>query len=444
MRYPILKIGKSSDPDLDGNSFVGVSRFDSSGQVSIVVPYGVELDEEISDSSAEQKEQYAFLRRYVKVVQKALASNYTKERLEDKAGIHNPVAAVNLLHDYLSLGKFIEYDTVSELSERGKLDFNQTIKKICPTIAGNNLLFDKYITRRRSSIEDNFVAEIQCNIINHFMAHGGVVLFGQSVSIPIHKVDLEKKTTIEATITKLRKELSNTFNSRKESIIRWSISYMEGLRNLNEKDKKDGAWKYAIVASTLWEAMIDSVLGNQPERDCTQYGKAYKFTYFDGRVSKPGQSTRHDTIYEDDESLIIIDAKMYHSPDGLLSEHVLGKQFGYYEQGKLIKAQAGEQKNIINILVLPFNPSAYGRGFQSRVILDPHTPAEDDPQKIIYLYGYPANELIDDYYYGRKKHKALLDQFKHFIQTNPVSFFLEQRGCHYHFKEMPEIPEQDF
>ena len=126
MRYPILKIGKSSDPDLDGNSFVGVSKFDSSGQVSIVVPYGVELDEEISDSSAEQKEQYAFLRRYVKVVQKALASNYTKERLEDKAGIHNPVAAVNLLHDYLSLGKFIEYDTVSELSERGKLDFNLT------------------------------------------------------------------------------------------------------------------------------------------------------------------------------------------------------------------------------------------------------------------------------------------------------------------------------
>ena len=446
MRYPIIRIGKVSDPDLDGNSFVGVSRFDKSGRVSIVVPYGLhseELADEVSDSDINQKDQYAFLRRYVKVVQKALASNYTKERLEDKAGIHNPVAAVNLLHDYLSLGKFIEYDTVSDLSERGKIDFNQTIKKVSPTIAGDNIFFDKYITRRRTSIEDNLVSEVQCNIINHFMAHGGVVLFGQSISIPIHMIDFSNKATIDATITKLRKELTNTFNSRKESIIRWSISYMEGLRNLNEKDKEGGSWRYAILASTLWEAMIDSVFGNHPEWDKTKYGKRYKFTYMDGRYSEPKSATQHDTIYEDDETLIIIDAKMYGSPDGLLSEKVLGKQFGYYEQAKLMKALANEHKNIINILVLPYNPNAYGKGFQNRVILDPHTPKEDDPQKIIYLYGYSTKELIDDYYYGRKKYGILIDQFKRFIQMNPAKNFLEDLGCHYVFSEMPEVVDED-
>ena len=442
MKYPIIRIGKSHDPELDGNSFVGVSRFDSSGGVSIVVPYGLQSDEladEVSDSDTFQKDQYAFLRRYVKVVQKALASNYTKERLEDKAGIHNPVAAVNLLHDYLSLGKFIEFDTVSDLSERGKIDFSQTIKKVSPTIAGNSIYFDKYITRRRSSIEDNLVSEVQCNIINHFMDHGGVVLFGQSISIPIHKLDFTKKHTIDATINRLRKELTNTFNSRKESIIRWSISYMEGLRNLNEKEKEGGSWAYAIIASTLWEAMINSVFGNHPEWDKTKYGKRYKFTYMDGRYSEPKNATQHDTIYEDDETLIIIDAKMYGSPDGLLSEKVLGKQFGYYEQAKIVKKEANEHKNIINILVLPYTPNAYGQGFQNRVILDPHTPKEHDPQKIIYLYGYSTKELIDDYYYGRKKYHVLIDDFKRFIQKNPAKFFLEERGCSYSFKEMPEV-----
>ena len=63
MKYPIIHIGKSSDPDLNGKSFVGVSRFGDSGKVSIVVPYGVYLDDEIDDTNEDQKEQYAFLRR---------------------------------------------------------------------------------------------------------------------------------------------------------------------------------------------------------------------------------------------------------------------------------------------------------------------------------------------------------------------------------------------
>lgn len=445
MKYPIIQIGKESDPELDGNSFVGVSRFDLSGKVSIVVPYGIEMDNEVSDCDPSQKEQYAFLRRYVKAVQKALSSSYTKERLDDKAGIHNPIAAVNLLHDYLSMGKYIEFDTESGVSERGKIDFNQTVKKVRPMLINDSYYYNQFITRKRTAREDNLVADVQCNVINHFMAHGGVVLFGQSITIPIRKIDLENKETVETTITKLRKELTNTFNSRKESIIRWSIAYMEGLRNLDEKDKKDGNWKYAIIASTLWEAMIESVFGNQPERNKTQYGTAYQFTnILNGKKSKPGSFTQHDTIYEDDEVLIIMDAKMYGYPlDHLLSEKVLGKQFGYYEQAKMVKAQAKEKKNIINILVLPYYPKHDSMYFQTRIVLDPHTETKDDPYKIIYLFEYPANELIDDYYYGRKRSGFLIEQFKKLIQDPGVESFLERRGCQYVFAEMPETHYYD-
>ena len=298
MKYPIIHIGKSYDPDLNGKSFVGVSRFGDSDKVSIVVPYGVYLDDEIDDTNEGQKEQYAFLRRYVKAVQKALTSKHAKERLEEKAGIHNPIAAVNLLHDYLSMGKFVEYEQVSELTERGKIDFNQTIKKVRPTIVTDSFYYDQYITRKRVIKEGSFVAQVQCNVINDFMGHGGVVLFGQSISIPVAKVKLN-----DLTITKLRKELSNTFNSRKENIIRWCISYIEGMRNLNEEEKDGGTWKYAIIASTFWEVMVDSVLSNQEERDKNKYGKQYEFTYFDHRAPEKGGITEHDTIYEDEEKL---------------------------------------------------------------------------------------------------------------------------------------------
>lgn len=432
MKYPIIHIGKSSDPDLNGKSFVGVSRFGDADKVSIVVPYGVYLDDEIDDTNEDQKEQYAFLRRYVKAVQKALTSKHTKERLEEKAGIHNPTAAVNLLHDYLSMGKLVEYEQISELTERGKIDFNQTIKKVRPTIVDDSFYYDQYITRKRVIKEDSFVAQVQCNVINDFMDHGGVVLFGQSISIPVAKVKLN-----DLTITKLRKELSNTFNSRKENIIRWCISYIEGMRNLNEEEKDGGTWKYAIIASTLWEVMVDSVLSNQEEKDKNKYGKQYEFTYFDNRAPEKGGITEHDTIYEDEEKLIIIDAKMYGSPWDLLSEKVLGKQFGYYEQAKLMKERAGENKKIVNILLTPQIKPDYPY-FQNRIILDPHTSTEQDPYKIIYIYNYPAKDLIDDYYYGRKTYDTLIEQFKRLIQDPGVEMFLDQRGVHYGFANMPD------
>jgi hypothetical protein len=75
--------------------------------------------------------------------------------------------------------------------------------------------------------------------------------------------------------------------------------------------------------------------------------------------------------------------------------------------------------------------------------LDPHTSAKEDPYKIIYLYEYPANDLVDDYYYGRKKYNYLIDQFKRFIQERDVAFFLERRGCNYHFNEMPLVQFED-
>lgn len=438
MKYPIIRIGKSSDPDLDGSSFVGVSRFGDADKVSIVVPYGVNLDDEIDDANPAQRQQYAFLRRYVKAIQKALTSSNAKERLEDKAGIHNPIAAVNLLHDYLSMGRFLEHESISELSERGKIDFNLTIKKVKPTVINNSLYFNQFITRKKRVIEDNFVAIVQCSVIKHFMSHGGVVLFGQSISVPINTLDLSNKAVADITITKLRKELINTFNSRKENIIRWSISYIEGLKNLNEKDKDGGDWKYAIIASTLWEVMLEVVLGNQFEREKTKYGKTYEFTYIDGRAPQKGKPTQHDTIYEDDESIVIIDAKMYGFQENLLSEKVLGKQFGYYEQAKLVKKALHEDKNIINVLILPHYEDFDGKYFQNRVILDPHTTAEDDPYKIIFIFEYPAKELIDDYYYGRKKGKWFIEDFKRLIQDPVMAVFLDQRGAKYNFAQLPE------
>ena len=174
-------------------------------------------------------------------------------------------------------------------------------------------------------------------------------------------------------------------------------------------------------------------MGNQIKREKTVYGKTYELTDIKKSTTKKSKPTQHDTIYEDENSVIIIDAKMYGYQENLLSDKVLGKQFGYYEQAKMVKQQKGEKKNIINILMLPNYVEADRPYFQNTVITDPHTPASADPYKIIYIYQYPARELIDDYYYGRKKSDFLINEFKKFIEDQAVKHFLQDRGCKYNF-----------
>ena len=77
-----------------------------------------------------------------------------------------------------------------------------------------NAVLDAIKSKKKTVVKDNYISEVQGNIINHFMDHGGVVLFGQSISAPVEKINLENASTQELTITKLRKDLTKTFNSR--------------------------------------------------------------------------------------------------------------------------------------------------------------------------------------------------------------------------------------
>ena len=95
-------------------------------------------------------------------------------------------------------------------------------------------------------------------------------------------------------------------------------------------------------------------------------------------------------------------------------------------------------------MFLPYFRDCDSIYFQPRFVIDPHTSVEKDPNKIIYLYEYPSNDLIDDYYYGRKRHGLLIDQFKRFIQEPAVSSFLRDLGCHYSFSNMPEVTNDLF
>ena len=250
MRYPIVKM--TDNLELTGHDFVGVSR-NNEDSIEITIPYGVELPDYIDSNDLDNMK---FLKIYIKSIQKALSSKSVKSTLEDVAsGINNPVAAVRIVNDYISYGEFIEFQEEEKRADNGKIDFRRTLEKVRPQYVNGNFIYNTYVTKRKKVIHDNYVSLIQGNIINHFMRHGGDVLFGPKLKVNVRPVKLDSTV-----ITKLRRELEQTFNSRKQNVIRWMIEYLSGV-DISSEEK--GKWQYAMIASSLWETMALAVFGNQ-------------------------------------------------------------------------------------------------------------------------------------------------------------------------------------
>ena len=262
MEYSIVNIS-------DGKSYIGVSRLKNgeADRTSITVPYG-----HVFPGSVDSKDKVNVirLRRFVRVIQKVLNSYSAQRKYEKEAkGLYNLKYAINIIHDYLSLGRYVEYESTFKESDSGKINFKQTIKRIRPQLINGNLFYDSFIMNKKRVVENSIVSLVQENIINHFMENGGDVLFGQSLRIETAKrIDFTNADVCKRTKLLLREELINTFNSRKQSLIRWGISYLDILLNPDYENKGD--WDYAIPASSFWQSIVDYVFGDQPPKNWKQ------------------------------------------------------------------------------------------------------------------------------------------------------------------------------
>ena len=416
MRFSIQKMG--DDPDLTGRDFVGVSIGNDS-ELHISVPYGIDIPEIVDSSNIEEMR---FLRTYVKVIQRVLESSLVKNDIDDNsAGMESPIAAVKMIYDYITYGRIIDSTLEERITRTEKMWVNRTIQKEEPILIQDEFVYDSYITQHKRLDNENFVAIVQGNVIDHFMKHGGEILFGSKLHVPVKKIKLDS-----VTVYKLRRELTQSFNTRRQRVIRWAIEYIRGLRFLNTSDK-NGKWYYSIIASTLWEKMVQDVYGNQYPVDKTKYGKKYYYQIINsGNIVESKHATEHDAIYEDDDQIFIIDAKMYGKYSNLLTEDVLGKQFGYYDEAK----KKEPRKRIVNILFMPTDRSGF-EGFDERVIFDPDFDYRSDPNRIIFLYKCSANGLIFDYYYFRKRYLDLVKSFEEFILLPSTNEYFRKRGIVY-------------
>lgn len=389
----------SDDVELDGRSRVGI--FKDSENYSVITPYGLILPKIIN---CLEKDKVAYLKKYAKCITKALSKDKMRQLLyANRDSKNNPLSALNVVLDYIQNGPYREYENEIVIREKGKIDFKKTISKVRPEIIKGEILYSKFAVSRKRISSQEIVNIAQGNVINHFMEHGGEVLFGSLIQVTVPRISLDGNL-----INRLRIEKANSFNSRKQQLIQWMIEYIQGALN----KKAVGEWQYSIVASTLWEEMIDACYSNQISRNKTQYGRKFKM-YIEGQ-QKPhtSPSTQHDTVYETEDEIAIIDAKMYQSAILLNTHEVLEKQFGYYMTAKVLNPN----KRVYNILIKPYVDGYDAKeGFIAKIPFSEGQllPYDDN---IVLVYSVDFNTVLDAYYSGRKITNDLLIKAKEYLE----------------------------
>jgi len=383
--------------DNDGRSKVGFVKTKDSYEVT--TPYGFNLPETVERTN---REEFAALKKFAHCIKKALRKDLVKSKLEENAGGKaNPVAALHIIIDFVENGIYREYEYEYHRSDRGKINFKKTIKNVTPSIVGGDLLYSDFIVRRKKASEQSIVALAQANIINHFMENGGEVLFGNRIHLKTDSIQLN-----DSLIRQLNRIRANSFNSRKQQLIRWMIDYIRGA--ILDKETH-GEWLFSIVASTLWEEMIDACFSNQKVRDKTVYGKWQK-GFVGGKPTLVGKPTQHDTLYETEEEIIIFDAKMYRTKNNLLDGSVLSKQHGYYTSARA----KNPGKRISNVLVLPHVDSCDISGFQQDFFYDYD---QGDPNDVILIYEIDFRTVMDAYYRGKKLIAGFKEELHMFLES---------------------------
>ena|GEM_PF-2470390 len=387
MRYRISSVTATGG---DGKSLVGFMK--TKDGYEVITPHGFVLPSIVERSNHRD---FNTLKIYAHCIKKALRRDLVRAKLEENFGGNaNPISALHIVIDFLENGMYREYEKEYKRAKHGKINFKKTIKQVTPSVVGEDFLYSDFIVNRKKVSEQSDLALAQANIINHFMDNGGEILFGQRIHIKTKKVSLD-----ESLIRKLNKVKANSYNSRKQQLIRWMTEYIRGA--ILDKEVK-GEWLFAIIASTLWEEMVDACFSNQKVRDKTVYGKRQK-AFKGGKIVTVGTPTEHDTLYETENEIIIFDAKMYGTVSNLEKGEVLEKQHGYYRQAKL----RNPKKQIFNIFVLPFIDNNDGRtpGFQQNFYFDYDY---NDPNDVILVYEADFTTVMDAYYRGKK----LIGRFK--------------------------------
>lgn len=161
-------------------------------------------------------------------------------------------AYMYILSDYFSRGLYREREQHFQISRKGKIDWNRTIKTQKPFVQGTNAFYLDFVTRKSSAKENELITLIHEYCVYDSMRKIGWLFTSAESAKPRIKLNAKLFKTV------VNDKLRSTFNDRNRVLFANMLAVIEHLQDEDSPtDYKCGTNRFEYV----WEAMIDKVFG---------------------------------------------------------------------------------------------------------------------------------------------------------------------------------------
>lgn len=320
--------------------FVGVKR--ENGDVRVSFPLGFYLE----------KDNDKQLRRDVLLLLNVLAKNTTHKKSElmsqNKEIMSDfPIRAyLSIISDFFTRGYYKEKETTFQISQKGKINWERTIKTQRAYIQDQDVFYLDYVTRKNNIKENELIT-----LIHEYCVYESFEKIGWlfTMTLPQRpRIRLNKRIFIST----INNKLSATFNDKNRNLFNDMLAVISAADSIGDNPNYTfGTDRFEYV----WEKMVDRAFGESNKID---YFPRTKWHLSSGKYNN--SYLEPDTIMLANESIYVLDSKYYkygntNNPSDLPDSSSIGKQitYGEYIQENIVSPDGS--KTVYNAFIMPFN-----------------------------------------------------------------------------------------
>lgn len=335
--------------NIDADTFVGILCENDTFTVNFPLGFHISDDE---------KE----LRKDILLLINTIAATVGRKdsELTEKAHSYNNTqfpfqAYLSVIYDFYGRGYYKEREVQYNISKRGKIDWNRTIKTQKPYMQDNNAFYLDFVTKRNLLNENELITLVHEYCVYDAFAKLGWLFTSSMPSKP--RLKYNEKLFRRVVMDKL----SHTFNDKNKALFTHMLAIINYLGDKDSnKEFRYGTYRFEYV----WENMIDRVFGiKHKEKYYPKTTWCINGVNYEVNENFENASLRPDTIMIYDGNIYVVDAKYYkygayRSPGMLPKSTDINKQitYGEYiaEQDKF-KQMHGNEYKVYNAFVMPFD-----------------------------------------------------------------------------------------